>query len=300
MESGFLKECKNIWINGKIRLARSLSLPVGDRAFMLGDGIFETLQVKGNRILEFDDHLSRLKESADILKIELPRDIGSTLKNAIAQVSESNVGEPSDARTVIRITISRGRSSGYYALPDENTKPNIVIQEWQVDPPSREQLERGLHLITSALRRDVSNPLIRAKTVSRADFVYSAIEARKKGGDQPLFLTNEGYITESASSNFFVVRGRTLKTPPLSCAILSGTTRKWIITEAAPELDLSVSEENMTLNDLFRMDEAFLASSVAGIVPVTKVDDVTIGNGTAGGLTMILRKERESWYEKMK
>ena len=88
-------------------------------------------------------------------------------------------------------------------------------------------------------------------------------------------------------------------TPSLDCGILASTTREWVITSGAPELGLAVRQEHVLHDDLFAADEAFVASSVAGIVPVTRVDGRPIGSGAPGARTMHLRalaRERGSRY----
>ncbi len=95
-------------------------------------------------------------------------------------------------------------------------------------------LERGLHLVASAVRRDPSNPLATLKTTSRADYVYARLEARRAGADDALFLTIDGHLSEATTSNLFLVRTAAdgvleLATPSLDCAILPGTTRSWLL-----------------------------------------------------------------------
>src|SRR5207247_7252799 len=102
-------------------------------------------------------------------------------------------------------------------------------------PPRADHLERGLHLVASAVRRDPANPLVTLKTTSRADYVFARLEARRAGADDALFLTVDGHLSEGTTANIFLVRhalgdGRPeLATPSLDCAILPGTTRSWLL-----------------------------------------------------------------------
>ena len=164
-------------------------------------------------------------------------------------------------------------------------------------PPPADHLERGLHLIASAVRRDPENPLAALKTTSRADYVYARLEARRAGADDALFLTVDGYLSEGTSANVFLVRGDELATPALACAILPGTTRSWILGWGA-RVGLRPTEGWLTTRDLAEADEAFLCSSVAGILPVTRFAGAPIGTGAPGPWTRRARADREAFIRR--
>ena len=132
------------------------------------------------------------------------------------------------------------------------------------------------------------------KTTSRADYVYARVEARTAGADDALFLTTDGFLSEATSANVFVVRGAELATPSLGCAILPGTTRDWILRWAT-DVGLKPNEAWLTARDLADADEAFLSSSVAGILPVTRFENAPIGAGRPGEWTMRARADREAY-----
>jgi branched-chain amino acid aminotransferase len=179
-------------------------------------------------------------------------------------------------------------------LPASEGRATIVIQAWPVSPPPAGHLEVGLHLVASAVRRDPANPLAALKTTSRADFVYARLEARRAGADDALFLTVDGHLSEATSANVFLVRGSELATPSLDCAILPGTTRTWILHWAVAA-GLTVVEGRLARTDLERADEAFLCSSVAGILPVTRFAGTPIGSGWPGPWTARARAAREAF-----
>lgn len=287
------KESRYVWINGEVKSIDSPVLDVNDRGFMIGDGIFETLSVKGGRILEFTQHLNRLKQSAARVAISLPQGLNLLLRRAIdATLNLSDFNGPED-KIAVKITVSRGIDHYFSVAPSKKRDSTIVIQAWTVEQPSKERLEEGLHLITSSVRRDPMNPMSGVKSTSRIDYVYAMIEARTKGGDDALFLTTNGFLCETTSASIFLLKGKELWTPSIDCGILVGTTRNWIISKSARHHGLKVVEGKRTLDNL-NVDEAFLASSVKGILPVTRIDDMIIGNGKAGKLTMKLREEREN------
>ncbi len=161
-------------------------------------------------------------------------------------------------------------------------------------PAPASHLEIGLHLIPSSVRRDPENPLNALKTTSRADYVYARVEARTAGADDALFLTIDGYLSEATSANLFLVRDDELSTPALACAILPGTTRDWILRWGT-SVGLTTAEGLLTTRDLHEADEAFLSSSVAGILPVTRFAGEPIGRGRPGPWTLRARADRDAF-----
>lgn len=290
---------RHVWLDGALRPADGAHLSVFDRGFQLGDGVFETLRARAGRPTELREHLARLRRSADGLGIVLPGDLEATVARAIGELlaAEDLDGPAGDAS--IRITMSRGAFRGRGLLPaDEHVPPTLAVQAWPVVAPPAGHLERGLHLVSSAVRRDPENPLAALKTTSRADYVYARLEARREGADDALFLTTDGFLSEATSANIFLVRaterGREVGTPALECAILPGTTRGWIL-EWARRVGLTPFEGWLTTRDLAEADEAFISSSVAGILPVTRFDSRPIGDGTPGDWTRRARADREAF-----
>jgi branched-subunit amino acid aminotransferase/4-amino-4-deoxychorismate lyase len=167
-----------------------------------------------------------------------------------------------------------------------------------VVPTPAGHLDGGLHLIVSAVRRDPANPLSMLKTVSRADYVYARIEARRAGADDALFLTVDGHLSEGTTSNIFLVRRAAddaleLATPSLDCAILPGTTRSWLLAWGV-RVGLRPVEARLDPTELAAADEAFLSSSVAGVLPVTRFEGARIGTGLPGEWTRRARADREA------
>ena len=285
----------HVWVDGRLLPAEGAHLSVFDRGFQLGDGVFETLRVRGGRATELAEHLARLRRSADGLGIELPDALDRRIPAGIAELltAEGLGGPEGDAS--VRITVSRGVFVGRGLLPpDEHPDPTIAIQAWLVPPTPATHLEQGLHLVASRVRRDPENPLSALKTISRADYVYARLEARTAGADDALFLTVDGYLSEATSANLFLVRDSEVATPALGCAILPGTTRDWIL-HWAEGVGLQTVEGWLTTRDLADADEAFISSSVAGILPVTRFENAPIGEGRPGEWTMRARADREAF-----
>jgi branched-chain amino acid aminotransferase len=286
----------HVWVGGRLLAADEPHLSAFDRGFQLGDGVFETLRARGGRPTELAEHAARLGRSASGLSISLPDDIEQQLISAIADLLAAEGLDGPEGDASIRITVSRGPFFGRGLLPpDEHPAPTVVVQAWPVAPVPAGHLENGLHLVASSVRRDPENPLVGLKTTSRADYVFARVEAREAGADDALFLTTDGFLSEATSANLFMVRGDELATPSLACAILPGTTRDWIL-RWAEGVGLRTNEAWLTTRDLAEADEAFLSSSVAGILPVTRFAAQPIGDGRPGEWTLRARADREAFF----
>jgi branched-chain amino acid aminotransferase len=282
-------------VDGQLLPADGPHLSVFDRGFQLGDGIFETLRARGGHATELAEHLARLHRSAAGLDIELPHGTDGRIAAGIGALLAVEGLDGPEGDASVRITVTRGAFRGRGLLPPSGgAGPTVVIQAWPVLPPPPGHLSDGLHLVASAIRRDPENPLVSLKTTSRADYVHARLEARRAGADDALFLTTDGHLSESTSANLFLVRSGELATPALACAILPGTTRSWILGWAG-NVGLRPAEEWLTTRDLAEADEAFLCSSVAGILPVTRFEGRPIGDGRPGPWTLRARSDREAF-----
>jgi branched-chain amino acid aminotransferase len=284
----------HIWLDGALEPADGRHLSAYDRGFQLGDGVFETLRARAGHPTELAEHLARLRHSAAGLDIDLGSTLEADLAGGIAELLAVEGLDGPDGDASIRITVSRGAVTSRGLLPVEATTATVVLQAWPVAPPPPGHLEVGLHLVASAVRRDPASPLAALKTTSRADYVVARLEARRAGADDALFLTIDGRLSEATSANLFLVRGTELATPSLDCAILPGTTRDWILGWAG-RVGLTTREARLAPSDLAAADEAFLSSSVAGILPVTRFAGRPIGTGQPGPWTRRAREEREAF-----
>ena len=169
-----------VWVDGRLLPADAPALPVSDRGFQLGDGVFETLRVRNGIPIELESHLRRLREGLATLEIRLA---WSDAEVADAISSTVAVNAPADA--AVRITVSRGAPPARGLLPAgwPDLRATLVVQAWPnagVDPLL---VDRGVRAIVSTARRDPASPLVGVKSVSRADYVWTKREADRAGGD---------------------------------------------------------------------------------------------------------------------
>lgn len=281
------------WVNGRLLPAGAPALPVADRAFQLGDGVFETLRVRRGVPIELDGHLRRLHAGLDTLTIRLDWS-DAEIAAAIAETVARNA--PADA--AVRVTVSRGAPESRGLLPAgwRDGHATLVVQAWPNAGVPAQVLERGLRAIVSTARRDPSSPLAGVKTVSRAEYVWAKLEADRAGVDDAISLTLDGHVAEATTASLAVVMGSALRTPPLSTGVLAGTTRDWLLSaDGAAAIGLDTGEAAFGLDELLGADEAILCSSVAGILPLVEIDGRPIGEGRPGPWARRLRDAREAW-----
>ena len=290
----------SIWLNGALVDARGPHISVADRGFQLGDGLFETARARRGVVIELDEHLERLRAgcSALSLNLELVDDqLAAAIDTLLSAEELSGTGRGGGpiGDAAVRITVSRGSVERRGLLPVgfDDVLATVAIQAWPYVPTTGEA-----RATTSSIRRDPASPLAGIKTTSRADYVYARLEAARAGADEAIFLTLAGNLSEASTANLFVLRGSKLSTPPLSAAILAGTTRTWLLAHAE-RLGLVPVEEDLRPEELLGVDEAFLTASVAGIVPLVEIDRRPIGSGHAGARTLVLRAAREDWIDAM-
>ena len=281
------------WVDGRLLPADAPALPVADRAFQLGDGVFETLRVRRGVPIELDGHLRRLHAGLAALEIRLAwsdADVADAIAATVA------VNAPGDA--AVRVTVSRGAPSTRGLLPTgwRDVHATLVVQAWRNPGVPAVFLERGVRAIVSSARRDPASPLAGVKTVSRAEYVWTKLEADRAGVDDAISLTLDGHVAEATTANLALVMGDALRTPPLATGVLAGTTRDWLLgADGAAAIGLAVGEAAFGVEELLGADEAILCSSVAGVVPLVEVDGRPVGDGRPGAWARRLRDAREAW-----
>ena len=309
-----------VWLDGRLVSASEPHLRVDDRGFQLGDGAFETLRARRGVVIELYEHLARLHDSTDALAIRLPFDDRRLIEGirellAAEGLDAAGDGDEPPGDAALRITVSRGPIARRGLLPAgfDTASATVAIQARPYAPPPVEVLARGVRAIVATVRRDPSSPLAGVKSTSRADYVHARLEADRAGADDALFLTTDGRLSEGTTANVFAIFERRLVTPPLGAAILGGTTRTWLLANASepvcvcdfmPQLGTNTdielqkrAEEDLRPADLWVADEAFLSSSVAGIVPLVTFEGRAIGDGRPGHRSLGLREAREAWID---
>ncbi|MFC1584720.1 aminotransferase class IV [Fibrobacterota bacterium] len=264
------------YVNGKILPDHKAVISIFDRGIVLGDGLFETLRAVEFVPEFFNAHYSRLKRSARILRIKVPLSRQELGRIVHTLCSKSRVGD-----AVVRITLTRGPYTGGLSI-DKKVTPSLFVTAGPVTGLPHSIYTKGVKVAVSTVSKTAAAGATHAvKTTNYLANILARSEADSKNCFEALLLGEKGEIAEFSTASFFCVVNQRIVTPPVSLGILPGITRQEIMKILAKN-ELPCHEKVLFLKDIPRMTEAFLTSSVRGIVPVIKIQGRTIGKEQVG------------------
>lgn len=280
---------KQIWIDGELVPADKATVSVYDHGLLYGDGVFEGIRAYHGRVFKLASHLKRLYASAAAIRLEIPYAVDA-LGQAVRDTLEAN--ERKDA--YIRLCVTRGVGSlGLNPFLCKQASVFIIADTIRMYP--QELYDNGMEVIIAKTIRNHPGALSPAiKSMNYLNNILAKIEAIDHGVLEAIMLNHQGNIAECTGDNLFVVRqnakGQTeLVTPPVSAGALEGVTMTSVL-KIAKNAGISAGRGELTADDLFSAKEVFLTGTAAEVIPVTKIDGRTIGNGAPGELTLKLSK----------
>lgn len=270
------------WGSAPRTVQSAAALPV---EYLGGPSVFETIRVYNGAAAASREHILRLRDSAHSSGITVPALplIQTRLKEALSRSGLRNAA----ARLVVNADLCGGR-------------PVMSCSVRAYDGCPRDWYSKGIAVVTAAVRR--TGPRSAMPQVKGGDYL-NALAALGSGpalaasrgengsraaGLDPLLLTDEGTVSETSVANLMILRGDVLWTPPASCGILLGVTRR-IVLAAAARQGLKVRPAAFTRHDIYNADEAFLTNAAVEVLPVTEVDRRQIGGGKPGHWAPLLR-----------
>ena len=261
-----------VYLNGKFLPRDEACIPVMDRGFLFGDGVYEVIPVYGGRLFRLAHHLQRLASSLDAIRIGNPMDnVG--WHDLLEQVVERNGG--GDRSVYLQVT--RGVAPKRdHAFPAD-VEPTVFVMSAPMGPGSDIDSGAGIHAVTlDDIRWDYCN--VKAITLLPNVLLrQQAVDAKAAEA----ILIRDGFATEGAASNLFIVDQGLLITPPKGPTLLPGITRD-LILELAANHGIPFRESDITLTQLTGAAEIWLTRSTREISPVTRLDDRDIGDGIPG------------------
>jgi len=251
-----------ISFNGKIFTENNFKFDINNRAFLYGDGLFETMRASSGKIHFFYEHIKRLIKSMKILKMEVPTRFTSDIlgfeKEIFRLINKSKYQK--SAR--IRLTIYR-KSGGLYT-PTTN-EVNYLIKTEKLEHTDYQLNKEGLFVDTFDEIAKPTNILSNLKLTSSVFFVLAGIYKKENNLNECIILNNQNNIVEALSSNLFFVKDKYIYTPPLSSGCLNGIMRSKII-EIAKSLNYNLIDNlPLNINNLINADEIFLTNAISGI-----------------------------------
>ena len=263
-----------IYVNGELRPRAQAMVSVFDSGFILGDGVWEGLQVHRGRIAFLAAHLDRLYEAAKAIDLDVGLDRAG-LTTALYQTLAAN-GMTEGVH--MRLMVTRGLKSTPYQDPRACIGPATVVIIPEYKLPRPELLAQGVRLFTVHVRRgapDVQDPKLNSH--SKLNCITACIQATKAGADEALMLDPHGFVATCNSTHFFIVRRGEVWTSSGDYCI-AGITRANVL-RVCRENGIPAFEKNFSLTETYSAQEAFITGTYAGIAPVIEIDGRPISDG---------------------
>lgn len=277
--------------NGEVLLASQYSIKSGSRAFLYGDGLFESIRIFNGKIINFENHFKRLIAGAAELKMRIPTYFTADflLEKANELIQKSNLTEGGKCR------ISLDRVAGGTYRPESNEITYFI----EVHPLKENYFNlnaKGLEVDVYSEHKKDKNDLSNLKTKNGLIYILASISAQEKGLDDYFITNTSNGIAEGTSSNLFVFSNNVLYTPSLSEGCVAGTMRMQVINLALDN-GIKVYECAISPSNLLSADEIFLTNAISGIMWVSGYKHKRYFNNSARKLVALLN---DKWIENTK
>lgn len=271
---------RQVFVNGHWVAESQAKVSVFDRAYLMADGIYEVVAVLGERLVDFNRHVTRLQRSADALQLLNPYSSEQWLALCREAVTRNQLSEG-----LIYWQVSRGVADRDFVWP-ALADPGVVLFT-QAKSFQHELADNdGLRVLTQPDHRWGRCDI---KTIQLLYSSWAKMIARQAGKDDAWLIDANGLVTEGTSSNAFIVQNGQIFTRQLSADILAGVTRSAIV-QCAQDLQLELLQQPFTIAQAQAADEAFVTSATQFVMPVIELDDQKIGTGHFGPVAQILRR----------
>ena len=255
-----------VYLNGIYLDEDHAQIPITDRSYLAGIGLFETFRSYKGNLLFIEEHFKRLEAGAKGLEIKLPLSLAK-LKAIVQETLSLN----QLMNAIVRIYLTpQGESIGDYDLPAK--KINLLISCHPFHPFPSEYYQQGVSCKIITTVQAEKGILASFKTTSYLNRIFARLEAKRAGAFEGILLNEEGHITEGASSNLFIIKKEKIFTPPIEEGLMPGITRRQIFRIAKQD-EIPLKEKILLPKDLVEADEIFITSSLKEVMPVALVDD---------------------------
>ena len=262
-----------IYLNGSFLPRSEAQIPIMDRGFLFGDGVYELIPVFNKKVFLLDEHLKRLKNSLNLIQMNEIQDLDKIINTLIKKNIKNTF--------FIYLHITRGVQNSRNHIYSENIEPTVLLMCEDYPAFSEDFIKKGFQ---ATIQDDFRWMKSNIKSISLLGNVLLKNHASSNGCYETLLIRNNK-LTEGSTSNVFTVKDEIIYTPKLSNELLPGVTRGLLI-KLLNENHLKVIESDIYESDVVNADEVWCSSSTNAVVPIIKVDDNIINNGRVGNITM--------------
>ena len=253
-----------IIFNHNILNEKKLKFSVHNRAFLYGDGLFESIKIINGKPFNLEAHLKRLFSASTLLNLQISISKKNLRNKITLLIKENKIVNAGNLKIIIF------RKKGGKFLPNHNSTSFLIMSE----KSDNNLFKLNKNALALGLFRDQLKPkgeLSNCKTISALQSVMCSIDARKKEKDDCLMFNSENNIIESSNSNVFYVKDKVIYTPKLLGGCVDGTMRKCILN--LKNLDFNIIETEVKIEDILNADEVFLSNAISGIRWVSSIED---------------------------
>ncbi len=264
------------YANGRYVSIGQPAVTLEDRGYQFADGVYEVVKTVNGEPRDLDRHLDRLERSLQGLRIAMPMS-RAALRRVIAETLRRNAIR----HAIVYIQVSRGQAPRNHVFP-RNAVPSLVVTVRRAPFPKPAEIEDGVGVITLPDQRWKRCDI---KSISLLPNVLAKQQAAEQGAREAWLVDADGLVTEGSSANAYIVdQSGTIVTRPLGPEILGGITRQNLFAAAAA-LGIPIEERAFSVEEARAAREAFLTSTSSLVLPVTRIDGRSIGNGKPGSIT---------------
>lgn len=262
-----------VYLNGEFMPLEQAHIPVLDRGFIFGDGVYEVIPVYSHHPFRLPEHLQRLQHSLDGIRLANPMD-DAGWTGLIRDIVARNAGDDQS----VYLQVTRGVARRDHAFP-KNAKPTVFMMSGPLVTPAAELVENGVKAITATdfrwLKCDVKSVSLLGNCLLRQAAVDAdAVET---------VLFRDGYLTEASASNVFVVKNGKLLAPPKNHLVLPGITYD-VVLELAAANGIACEVREISEQEVRGADELWLTSSTKEVLAIASLDGKPVGNGKPGAM----------------
>ena len=272
-----------VYLNGVFLPLEEACIPVTDRGFLFGDGVYEVIPAYGGRLFRLQHHLQRLQDSLDGIRLANPmsnEEWEGTLTALLAHNRNTDGTEPDQG---VYLQVTRGSAAKRDHSFPAQIRPTVYAASNPIPPPDPAIEQNGVAVITLG---DMRWHRCDIKAITLLPNVLLRQQAADQGAAEAI-LVRDGQVIEGSSSNVFVVIGDTIMTPPKSERLLPGITRD-LVLELADRHGLAYAETDIDEAALAQAGEVWITSSTREIIPVTQVNGRSVGDGRPGPMWKIV------------
>lgn len=269
-----------VFFNNQFLPKSEVHISPDDRGFIFADGIYDVIRFYNGKLFHWNEHLKRIIYSLSELKIQYPA-IHQLEQIGLELYAKNNYNSTQDI--VIYIHITRGVYKRFHGFPPEQIEPTVYVTAYPVTP-NYKGMQEGVKVVTTP---DIRWGRCDIKSIALPANLLAKQYAIENNAYDAIFEKN-GLITEGTHTSLFGIKNGKLITHPLGKGILPGITRG-IITKLCNENNIPLDEREILVNELYQLDEIFLAGTTTEVMPVVQVNDSIISNGKPGLLTQKLQ-----------